>query len=442
MRQVDSSRSAMRRLTCVVFLFTILSAVSNFSAQQTNASATNAVTTGNASSAVTNAGGAAVSGTTTPLSLTSGYIPVYNGTDFSDSLMFQGSAVTVTDKGNFNLSNSAFSYQIGGSSVLRIAGNHNLFLGVKAGYKNTSGPGNVFSGYSAGYSNTTGESNTFSGTNAGYNTTTGSYNTFSGGGAGYSNTTGSFSTISGYFAGAFSNGSYNTFYGSYTGVYNPGILNIFVGDFIGMNNTGSSNIYIGGDGPQDESNTIRIGYQGTGAGYQNAAYIAGIYGSALSSGIPVYVNSNGQLGTVLSSRRFKEQVRDMGDSSSALMKLRPVTFLYKPEYDKGPRTLQYGLIAEEVAEVYPDLVAYEPDGKPLTVKYQYLNTMLLNELQKQHAVVAAQREEIDSLRNELQLQRAEFQQRLTSLEGLIGRASNAPPAESQQVQAQLSAGLR
>ena len=74
----------------------------------------------------------------------------------------------------------------------------------------------------------------------------------------------------------------------------------------------------------------------------------------------------------------------MGDSSSALMKLRPVTFLYKPEYDKGPRTLQYGLIAEEVAEVYPDLVAYDPEGKPYTVKYQYLTTMLLNEVQKQY----------------------------------------------------------
>jgi len=66
------------------------------------------------------------------------------------------------------------------------------------------------------------------------------------------------------------------------------------------------------------------------------------------------------------------------------MKLRPVTFLYKPEYDKGPRSLQYGLIAAEVAEIYPDLVAYDPDGKPYTVKYQYLTTMLLNEVQKQY----------------------------------------------------------
>ena len=124
----------------------------------------------------------------------------------------------------------------------------------------------------------------------------------------------------------------------------------------------------------------------------------------------------------------------MGDSTSALMKLRPVTFLYKPEYDKGPRTLQYGLIAEEVAEVYPDLVAYEEDGKPYTVKYQYLTTMLLNEMQKQYhraeaeAVVntqqgeqiEAQRQEIDTLKAQLRLQNAAFQERLSRLESMVG----------------------
>ena len=95
---------------------------------------------------------------------------------------------------------------------------------------------------------------------------------------------------------------------------------------------------------------------------QTKTYISGIYGSTSSSGIPVYINSNGQLGTQTSSVRFKEQVRDMGDSTSALMKLRPVTFLYKPEYADGERTLQYGLIAEEVAKVYPELVAYDISG--------------------------------------------------------------------------------
>ena len=169
-------------------------------------------------------------------------------------------------------------------------------------------------------------------------------------------------------------------------------------------------------GEGDETNTIRIGNL-----LQNRAFIAGIWGSTIgSNGVSVYVDSNGQLGTVLSSRRFKEQIRDMGDSTNALMKLRPVTFLYKPEYDKGPRTLQYGLIAEEVAEVYPELVAYEPDGKPYTVKYQYLTTMLLNEMQKQYHRAEAEAEIIKSQEQKID----ELEQRLSRLEALVGTRVN------------------
>lgn len=105
----------------------------------------------------------------------------------------------------------------------------------------------------------------------------------------------------------------------------------------------------------------------------------------------------------------------MGDSTSALMKLRPVTFLYKPEYANGDRTLQYGLIAEEVAKVYPELVAYDKDGKPYSVRYQYITTMLLNEVQKQYhraeaeaKVIGAQEQKID-----------ELEQRLSQLESLV-----------------------
>lgn len=115
----------------------------------------------------------------------------------------------------------------------------------------------------------------------------------------------------------------------------------------------------------------------------------------------------------------------MGDSTNALMKLRPVTFLYKPEYDKGERTLQYGLIAEEVAKVYPELVANDKDGKPYTVRYQYLTTMLLNEVQKQYRraegqadVIKAQQQEIEGLRQQLQVQNAALQERLSRLESL------------------------
>ena len=142
--------------------------------------------------------------------------------------------------------------------------------------------------------------------------------------------------------------------------------------------------------------------------------MVGIYGVNVG-GIPVQINSNGQLGAQTSSRRFKEQIADMGDSTSALMKLRPVTFLYKPEYSKSDRTLQYGLVAEEVAKVYPELVAYDKDGQPYTVRYQYLAPMLLNELQKQHAVVSAQQDVIQSQQEQID----DLQQRLSRLESLI-----------------------
>ena len=117
-----------------------------------------------------------------------------------------------------------------------------------------------------------------------------------------------------------------------------------------------------------------------------------------------------------SSLRFKEHVRDMGDSSSALMKLRPVTFFYKPEYENGPRTLQFGLIAEEVAKVYPELVARDTNGKPYTVRYQYIASMLLNEVQKQYHRAEQQAELITSQERKI----SELEQRLSRLEGLIG----------------------
>ena len=137
----------------------------------------------------------------------------------------------------------------------------------------------------------------------------------------------------------------------------------------------------------------------------------------------MYINTNKQLGTLTSSRRFKDNIQDMGTASSKLFQLRPVTFNYKPQFDDGSHLLQYGLIAEEVAKVYPDMVVYDKDGQPYTVRYQVLAPMLLNELQKQNAVVAAQQE---SLRTQqqgqiqtLQRQNEEMQQRLSRLETLL-----------------------
>ena len=303
---------------------------------------------------------------------------------------------------------------------------NDTFTGYQAGYNNTGnelepilGSGNSFYGVQAGYSNSYGWDDTFVGLGAGYGNTNGYMNTYVGSRAGLNNT----------------NGFYNTFLGWHAG---------------SNSTTGTSDIYIGNSGPSTgtEGYTIRIGFPYTEEDEdclpcpdceilpcgQNTTYIAGIYGSTVGgSGIAVYVDNNGQLGTVVSSLRFKEQVRDMGDSTNALMKLRPVTFFYKPEYDKGPRMLQYGLIAEEVAKVYPELVAYDKEGKPYTVRYQYITTMLLNEVQKQYQraekqsetietqqqQIKAQQQEIESLKQQLQVQNATLQERLSRLEGLV-----------------------
>jgi len=129
----------------------------------------------------------------------------------------------------------------------------------------------------------------------------------------------------------------------------------------------------------------------------------------------VVIDSSGQLGTVNSSRRFKEDIHDMGEASSGLLRLRPVTFRYRQPFADGSKPVEYGLIAEEVAEVYPDLVAHSADGQIETVKYQVLDSMLLNELQKEHAQARQQADEIRLLRT-----------RLAALEQLLsGKAAEA-----------------
>src|SRR5208337_2117852 len=111
-----------------------------------------------------------------------------------------------------------------------------------------------------------------------------------------------------------------------------------------------------------------------------AAFIAGISGASVMGAVVEVNTTTGQLGIVVSSARYKHDIRDMGGKSSALLKLRPVSFRYNND---SANTLQYGLVAEEVAKVYPELVVYGPDGKVETVRYSMLSAMLLNELQKQ-----------------------------------------------------------
>jgi len=174
--------------------------------------------------------------------------------------------------------------------------------------------------------------------------------------------------------------------------------NIGIGVDAGMNvSSGSNNIYIGNAGFNNESGQIRIG---TVANITSGTVIVGISGFTSVGGAPVLVNSGGRLGTTTSSRRFKEDIRDVGVQSDGLMKLRPVAFRYKPDIDPTGFK-EYGLVAEEVAEVYPEMVINDDQGRPNTIRYQLLDPLLLNELQRQHRNLEAQRAEIDLLKAEL-----------------------------------------
>ncbi len=203
--------------------------------------------------------------------------------------------------------------------------------------------------------NTTGSSNTASGLSALRGNTPGSSNIATGVGALLVHMTGSGNTAVGTSALQQATGNYNTAIGNRAGIYAK---------------TGSNNIYINNAG-REESNTIRIG---------NSNHLL-----AFIAGVPFNVPS---------SKRFKKDIHEMAEASTSLMRLRPVTFYYKEEYDVGDGRLHYGLIAEEVVEVFPELVVYNEDGTPQMVKYHLLVMLLLNELQKQYHVNQEQAEAV------------------------------------------------
>ncbi|MBP7777934.1 MAG: tail fiber domain-containing protein [Acidobacteria bacterium] len=187
--------------------------------------------------------------------------------------------------------------------------------------------------------------------------------------------------------------------GSSTGNYT-----IAIGDQAGSSKFGANNynVYLGasvGSGGATESGTIRVGDTPNYLRF----FAGGIRGVTTGSptGVNVVIDSQGQLGTISSSRRFKTDIQDMAEASSRLMLLRPVTYRYKQSYADGSMPIDYGLIAEEVAEIYPDIVVRNADGEIETVQYHKVNAMLLNEVQKQYRDNQAQQREIDELRARL-----------------------------------------
>jgi Chaperone of endosialidase len=263
--------------------------------------------------------------------------------------------------GFFNVAN--------GHSALysNMSGSFNTANGNSTLYSNMDGNGNTANGNSTLYSNTTGDNNTANGLRALLHNTTGSINTANGVNALQSNTIGGANTAIGYQA-LFNN--------------TAGNFNTALGYFAGSNVTGDNNIDIGNNGLAADSETIRIGVQGL----HGATYIAGIRGATVGNGATVVAGTDGHLGTMTSSRRFKEQIKPMDKASEALFAFKPVSFRYKKEID--PEGVpQFGLVAEEVADVNPDLVMRDDSGEIYTVRYEAVNAMLLNEFLKEHRTV-------------------------------------------------------
>jgi hypothetical protein len=271
----------------------------------------------------------------------------------------------------------------------------NTASGVDALINNTTGPNNTAVGEITLYNNTTGFTNSAVGGYALFTNTTGAQNTALGGGALYSNTTGNNNVGVGVGAGgAITEGGQNVAIGlNAASNMTTGNGNIVIGAGAGTNlTTGNRNIDIGNDGIAGEAHTIRIG-----DARQTATFIAGVWGHIVKPGSPVFVGPDGSLGVVASSERYKTDIAPIGSVSERLSQLRPVTFHLKT--DPSGDT-QFGLIAEEVASVYPELVIRDDQGKIEGVRYDELAPILLSEVQQQEKLIATQAEQMSELRRQ------------------------------------------
>ena len=270
-------------------------------------------------------------------------------------------------------------------------GNNNTGIGAVVLFANTTGASNTAAGFRTLVANTTGSDNTGNGFEALTHNTVGMQNTGIGNLALANNTTGNFNTALGTFA---------------LGNNTTGTSNIGVGDGSGFNlTTGSFNIDIGNAGVGGEAATIRIGTA------QTNTYVAGIYGAMVPfAPMPVFCGTDGHLGTMPSSARFKDNIKAMDDASEAILALKPVTFRYKQALDSSGIP-QFGLVAEQVEKVNPDLVVHDDKGKPYSVRYEAVNAMLLNEFLKEHRQVG----ELKAAAAHQQLINAEQQKAISTL---------------------------
>jgi len=291
--------------------------------------------------------------------------------------------------------NTSFNTAVGAGTLLASTAHENTAVGAGALLSTSTGSQNTATGALALFDNATGFANTANGLGALLSNNTGNNNTAVGGVALSNNINGGDNTAIGLRAlGSNIDGSFNTAVG---------------GGALTNNTTGNSNTALGvgaGSGVITADNVIAIGAQG--ANVDSSCFIGNIRGvtTANTNAIPVVIDSAHQLGTMSSSRRFKNEIQPMDKASESILALRPVTFHYKS--DKGG-TPQFGLVAEQVAEVNPDLVVRDDEGQIYTVRYDAVNAMLLNEFLKAHrkmeaqeAMIARQQKQIETLTAGLQ----------------------------------------
>jgi Chaperone of endosialidase len=319
--------------------------------------------------------------------------------DFNTAI---GSAALATNTGDGNTA-------IGGAALFsNTTGDYNMAAGLLALFHNTAGVYNTALGASTLQSNHQGISNTAAGYQALYvndssGTGLGSYNSAFGAFALTNNDDGEANCAFGTGAMEFnSSGLDNVAVGTDSLSSNTiGVGNTAVGTDALESSTGSDNLALGafaGINQTTGSANVYIGAHMAGvAGESNACYIASIFGQTSATGIPVLINSDNKLGTTTSSKRFKEKISPMERASGMLYALKPVTFRYKKEIDPSS-TLQFGLVAEEVEKVNPDLVVRDKEGKPYSVRYDQVNAMLLNEFLKAHCKIEEQEATIAQLK--------------------------------------------
>jgi hypothetical protein len=342
-----------------------------------------------------------------------------NGPGTQNTAVGAGALLSNTT-GAFNTANGAFalfSNTTGSNNTANglyallsnTTGGRNTANGTGALDRNTTGVGNTAVGFQALFSNTTGNDNTANGTGAFFSNTTGGNNTAVGVGALAGNIDQNDNTAIGYHALSVNTGAGNLAIGS--GALDSNTSGSFNVAINGGHNltTGIFNIAIANDGVAGESNTTRIGI------LQNRCFISGIRDvtTGVFDAVNVVIDSAGQLGTVSSSRRFKDEIKPMDQDSEAILCLKPVTFHYKSDHTARP---QCGLIAEEVAAVNPDLVVRDKNGEIYTVRYDQVNAMLLNEFLKEHRKVQDLEKGVAAITAQLKEQAAQIQKVSAHLE--------------------------